>query len=82
MTLSEAIELIGNQNVRFQLLDTDAAGANRTKHGTKFTFFTKEAGPEYLLGDHEKLCLILWLPRNKWTEVVSPTPPQPEKEDV
>ena len=70
MTLSELIANVGNENVRFQLLDTDAAGAQKTKNGTRFTFFTGEAGPEYLLGENSKICLILWMPRDKWKEAL------------
>ena len=66
MTLSDAINKVGNADVSFQLLDTDAAGAQKTKQGTKFSFFTGEAGVDYLLGNHAKICLIVWLPRNKW----------------
>lgn len=77
MTISEAIKIVGDENVRFQLLDTDAAGATRSKSATKFSFYTGEADPGYLLGGHDKICLILWMPRKAWEDALKQADDQP-----
>lgn len=71
MSISECLKLVGDDRIKFQTLDSSAIGAQRTKSGdAKFSFLTSEAGVDYLLGNHEKLCLIVWVPRKKFEEVI------------
>ena len=67
MKLSELIAAVGDGNVKFQNLLSDAHTIDKTKHGTKITFYTDGVQAEELLGgDSSKtknVGLVLWLPR-------------------
>ena len=65
MKMSDLILEIGDENVVFQNLDRDAHTIDKTKHGTKITFYTDAIQAEELLGDGktEKIGLVLWMPR-------------------
>lgn len=65
MKMSELIATVGDDKVRFQNLDHDSHTIDKTKHGTKITFYTDAIQAEELLGDGktEKIGLVLWMPR-------------------
>ena len=65
MKMSELILAVGDDNVAFQNLLNDAQTIDKTKHGTKITFYTDAIQAEELLGAGEtkKIGLVVWLPR-------------------
>mgnify|MGYP007100094249 CR=1 FL=1 len=67
MKMSELILAVGDDNVLMQNLLNDAQQIDKTKHGTKITFYTDAISPEEMLGGNrtKKLGLVLWLPRDK-----------------
>jgi hypothetical protein len=67
MKMSELILAVGDDNVRFQNLTNDAQSIDKTKHGTKITFYTDAIQAEELLGGGEtkNMGLVLWLPRDR-----------------
>jgi hypothetical protein len=73
MKMSELILAVGDDQLRFQNLDTDAQTIDKTKHGTKITFYTDAIQAEELLGGGktEKIGLVLWLPRNRVVEIIA-----------
>ena len=66
MKMSKLILAVGDDNVVFQNLINDAHTMDKTKHGTKITFYTDAIQPEELLygGQTKKLGLVLWVPRD------------------
>lgn len=66
MRLSELIAAVGDDNVRFQNLLDDAQTIDKTKHGTKITFYTDGIQAEELLGDGKtkNIGLVIWMPRD------------------
>jgi hypothetical protein len=71
MKMSELILAVGDDNVKFQNLLNDAASIDKTKHGTKITFYTNCIQAEEIAlngGSPDKtknMGLVLWLPRDK-----------------
>lgn len=67
MKMSELILAVGDDNVVFQNLFNDAITVDKTKKGTKITFYTDAVQAEELLfgGQTKKLGLVLWLPRDR-----------------
>jgi hypothetical protein len=67
MKMSELILAVGDENVVFQNLLNDAQSIDKTKHGTKITFYTDAIHAEELLfgGKTKKMGLVLWLPRDR-----------------
>lgn len=67
MKMSDLILAVGDENVIFQGLDSDFSSIDKTKNGTKITFYTDAIQPEEMLGGGKtkKMGLILWLPRDK-----------------
>lgn len=67
MKMSELILAVGDDNVVFQNLLNDAHSIDKTKAGTKITFYTDAIQAEELLGGGKtkKLGLVLWLPRDR-----------------
>ena len=67
MKMSELILAVGDENVIFQNLLSDAQSIDKTKHGTKITFYTDAIQAEELLGGGKpkNMGLVLWLPRAK-----------------
>ena len=66
MKMSELILDVGDENVVFQNLDRDAHTVDKTKHGTKITFYTDSMQAEELLGGKtKKIGLVVWLPRDR-----------------
>jgi len=67
MKMSDLILAVGDENVVFQNLDRDAQTIDKTKHGTKISFYTDAIQAEELLGDGkpEKIGLVIWLPRTR-----------------
>lgn len=65
MKVSELILAVGDENVVFQNLDRDAQTIDKTKYGTKISFYTDAIQAEELLGagKPEKIGLVVWLPR-------------------
>jgi len=65
MKLSDLILAVGDENVVFQNLLNDAQSVDKTKHGTKITFYTDAIQAEELLfGQTKKIGLVVWLPRD------------------
>jgi hypothetical protein len=67
MKMSELILAVGDDHVVFQNLDRDAHTIDKTKHGTKISFYTDAIQAEELLGDGKtkKIGLVVWLPRDR-----------------
>jgi len=67
MKMSELILAVGDENVVFQNLLNDAHSIDKTKHGTKITFYTDAIQAEELLGGGQtkKIGLVVWLPRDR-----------------
>lgn len=78
MKMSELILAIGDDNVKFQNLLNDAQSIDKTKHGTKITFYTDAIQAEELIGvDQSKnIGLVLWLPRDKVDAALAHPSPQ------
>jgi len=73
MKMSELILAVGDENVVMQNLLNDAHTIDKTKHGTKITFYTDAIQAEELLGGGEtkKMGLVLWLPRDRVNAAVA-----------
>ena len=73
MKMSELILAVGDDNVVFQNLLNDAQSIDKTKHGTKITFYTDAIQAEELLGGGKtkKIGLVVWLPRERVDEAVA-----------
>lgn len=67
MKMSELIAAVGDENITFQNLIEDAHTVEKTKAGTKITFYTDAIQAEELLGGRvtKKLGLVVWLPRDR-----------------
>jgi hypothetical protein len=67
MKLSELILAVGDEHVIFQNLLNDAQSIDKTKHGTKITFYTGAIQAEELLdgGVPKNTGLVLWLPKDR-----------------
>lgn len=67
MRMSELILAVGDENLKFQNLDRDAHTIDKTKSGTKITFYTDGLQAEELIsgGKSKNIGLVLWLPRDK-----------------
>lgn len=67
MKMSELIAAVGDENLSFQNLLNDAHSIDKTKHGTKITFYTNAVYAEELLngGQTKNIGLVLWLPRDR-----------------
>lgn len=66
MKMSELILAVGDENVTFQNVLNDAATVDKTKRGTKITFYTDAIQAEELLGNGrtKNIGLVIWLPRD------------------
>lgn len=73
MKMSELILAVGDDNVVFQNLLNDAQSVEKTKNGTKITFYTNAIQAEEMLGGGEpaKMGLVLWLPRDRVNAAVA-----------
>lgn len=66
MKLSELIAAVGDDHARFQNLLEGAVAVDKTKHGTKITFYTDAIqAEEVLFGKPKMLGLVIWLPRDR-----------------
>lgn len=67
MKMSELILSVGDENVIFQNLTNDAHSIDKTKSGTRITFYTDAIHAEEFLnaGKSKKIGLVLWLPRDR-----------------
>lgn len=67
MKLSELIQSVGDDNVKFQNLFEATINVNRHKSGLiAITFLTSEIGlNEFLFEKPSKVALVIWLPRDK-----------------
>lgn len=68
--MSKLIARYGDDNVRFQNLDTCATSLNMGKNGTKITFGTEQRLDIHLNGT-EQLGLVLWFDRKKVAEIMA-----------
>lgn len=72
MKLSELIVAVGDENVTMQNLTNDAHTVDKTKHGTKITFYTDAVhAEEFLGGQPGKIGLVVWLPRDRVNAAVA-----------
>lgn len=73
MKMSELILAVGDENVKFQNLLNDAHTIDKTKHGTKITFYTDAIQAEELLSEKwpKMMGLVLWLPKDKVDAVIA-----------
>jgi hypothetical protein len=67
MKMSELIATVGDDHVQFQNLLNDAQSIDKTKHGTKITFYTGAIQVEELMGGGKpkNMGLVLWLPQDR-----------------
>jgi hypothetical protein len=67
MKMSDLILAVGDENVVFQNLLNDAHSVDKTKDGTKITFYTNAVQAEELIGGGKtrNIGLVLWLPRDR-----------------
>ena len=67
MKISELIAAVGDDHVQFQNLLNDAQSIDKTKHGTKITFYTGAIQAEELMGGGtpKNMGLVLWLPQDR-----------------
>lgn len=79
MKMSELILAVGDENITIQNLLNDAQSIDKTKHGTKITFYTDAIQAEELLGDGKtkKVGLVLWLPRDRVDAAVTAAKAKP-----
>lgn len=79
MKMSELILAVGDENVKFQNLLNDAHTIDKTKHGTKITFYTDGVRAEELLGGGtpKNIGLVLWLPKDKVDAALAASKVQP-----
>lgn len=68
MKFSELIAAYGDDKVQFQKLDECATNYSAGKQGSKITFGTDET---FSLNGTEKLCLILWMDRERVKEIIA-----------
>ena len=66
MKMSELILAVGDENVKFQNLLNAAQSVEKTKVGTKITFYTDAIqAEEVLFGPAKMMGLVLWLPKDR-----------------
>ena len=67
MKMSELIAAVGDDYILFQNLLNDAQSIDKTKHGTKITFYTGAIQAEELMGGGKpkNMGLVLWLPQDR-----------------
>lgn len=64
MKMSELILAVGDDKVVFQNLLNDALTIDKTRRGTKITFYTDQIqAEEVLFGKPKMLGLVVWVPR-------------------
>ena len=70
MKLSQLIAKIGDENVKFQILQNALAGISLGKEGdSKVTFFTDAITPSDVMQNKGKVGLVVWIPREEWEKV-------------
>jgi hypothetical protein len=70
MKLSELILKIGDENVKFQILQNALSGISLGKDGdSKVTFFTNAITPSDVMQSKGKVGLVVWIPREEWEKV-------------
>ena len=70
MKLSELIAKIGDENVKFQILQNALSGISLGKDGdSKVTFFTNAITPSDVMQSKGKVGLVVWIPREEWEKV-------------
>lgn len=66
MKLSELIEHVGDDNIVFQNLDSDADGCEIKKGVGRFTFRTDPAHvKERVTGNPSHVAFVVWIPRER-----------------
>ncbi len=70
MSIIELLEKVGPENVRVQYLHECALRAQKTKLGCQVTFATSEITPNDLLSAPSKIGIIVWIPKEKYTEAI------------
>ena len=70
MKLSDLILKIGDEKVRFQILQNALSGISLGKEGdSKVTFFTNAITPSDIMQNKGKVGLVVWIPREEWEKV-------------
>ena len=70
MKLSELILKIGDDKVKFQILQNALSGISLGKDGdSKVTFFTNAITPSDVMQSKGKVGLVVWIPREEWEKV-------------
>ena len=70
MKLSELILKIGDNNVKFQILQRSMTGIRIKKGGEKeVSFLTEAITPNDVMHNTGMVGLVVWVPRDKWEEV-------------
>jgi hypothetical protein len=70
MKLSELIAKIGDDKVKFQILQNALSGISLGKDGdSKVTFFTNAITPSDVMQSKGKVGLVVWIPREEWEKV-------------
>lgn len=69
MKLSELFAKVGDENLRFQMLNQCLLNVQATKtKGNRITFVTDAISPDDILRNQGNVGVIVWVPREKWTE--------------
>ena len=70
MKLSELILKVGDDKVRFQILQNALSGISLGKEGdSTVTFFTNAITPNDVMQGKGKIGLVVWIPREEWEKV-------------
>lgn len=69
MNLGELFAKVGDENLKFQLLNQCLLGVQATKtKGNRVTFATDAITPDEILRNDGAVGVVVWVPRDKWIE--------------
>jgi hypothetical protein len=74
MKLSELISKIDDKDIRVQYIDKNMTKIqfSQKTHLSTVSFLTDQITPSESLSGEGKVGIVVWIPREKWDEVISP----------
>jgi hypothetical protein len=69
MKLSELIAKIGDENVKFQILQKSLSGIRNRREGIEVSFLTEALDPNDVMQNTGNIGIVVWVPREKWEAV-------------
>lgn len=69
MTLTEALQKLGDENIRLQFIDDSFIGFAEKKHELQINFANEKEHKPRLAGG-SKVGIVLWIDFEKWEEAV------------